>query len=135
MAWYMKIYQAWRAAQTPVVLSLSLAAVGIVTLVLGDGASRAFADIGGATILRIMGGILIIGSGLVMSSIISNSSLREVLGLSFLALGAAIYGGGAIIGLHSQGLVSGIGYAGIALTLLSRVFFVLHSATAQARGR
>jgi hypothetical protein len=129
--WYAKICQAWRKARTPVVLPIFLAIVGIVTLTLGSSASRAFADIGGSVILRIMGGLLVIGSVLVISSILSNSSLREVMGLVFLALGVSIYSGGVIISLGEQGLVSGVGFAGIALTLLSRVVFILHSATDQ----
>jgi hypothetical protein len=129
--WYAKIYQAWRRARTPVVLPIVLIIVGTVAIVLGEGASKAFAAIGGAVILRIMGGTLVVGGALVVSSIVANSLLREVMGLVFLALGTSIYSGGAILGLGSQGLVSGVGYAGITLTLLSRVVFILHSATEQ----
>jgi hypothetical protein len=78
-----------------------------------------------------MGGLLVVGAVLTLSSIIKTSALREMSGLVFLALGAAIYGGGVVLGLHNQGIVSGIGYAGITVTLLGRIFFLLRSATKQ----
>jgi hypothetical protein len=128
-----RLYQAWRKAQTPVILPLALTTVGIVALILGEGASKAFADLGGSTVIRVMGVFMIIGGVLIVSSILNANYPREVLGLSLAALGAAIYGGGVVLGLHSQGLVSGIGYAGITLTLLGRIYFLLEEARRRER--
>jgi hypothetical protein len=113
------------------ILTIALFIVGVLALALGSGASKAFSDLGGSTILRVMGGLLVAGAVLVTSSVISSNALREVLGLVLMALGSSIYSGGALLGLGSQGLISGIGYAGIAVTLLSRVLFILRDAQAQ----
>jgi hypothetical protein len=124
----MRLYLAWKKAQTPVVLPLALTCVGVVSLVLGDHASKAFSNIGGSVIIRVMGAAMVIGGALILSSIINYSALREVVGLALAAFGAAIYGGGVVLGLAEQGLVSGIGYTGITLTLLGRLGFILRAA-------
>lgn len=126
-SWIMRLYSAWQKTQTPVILPISLICVGIVSLVLGDGASKAFDNLGGGALIRLMGVFMIVGGVLIISSILKNNFAREVLGLAFAALGAAIYGGGVILGLHSQGLVSGIGYTGITLTLLGRIYFLVQA--------
>lgn len=126
-SWILRLYSAWQKTQTPVILPISLICVGIVSLVLGDGASKAFDNLGGGGLIRLMGGFMIVGGVLIISSILKNNFAREVLGLALAALGAAIYGGGVILGLHAQGLVSGIGYTGITLTLLGRIFFLIQA--------
>jgi hypothetical protein len=133
MRWMTRAYQAWERSEPPIVLSVFLVSVGVVAVILGDGASKSFADLGGSVVIRIMGVILIIGGCLVISSIVNSDALREVLGLALTALGTAIFSGGAILGLGTQGLVSGIGYAGITLTLLSRILFLLTSARAHSK--
>jgi hypothetical protein len=120
-SWPSQLYLGWKNTQTPVILSAALLAVGIVALILGDGASKSFANLGGAVVIRIMGALLVIGGSLTLSSLVKASAMREVCGLVFLALGAAIYGGGVMLGLHNQGLISSIGYAGITITLLDRI--------------
>jgi hypothetical protein len=123
-----RLYAALRNGKTPVVLPLALTCVGIVALVLGEGASKAFANLGGSVVIRIMGVAMIAGGCLIVSSLVKYNALREVSGLALAAFGAAVYGGGAVLGLHSQGLVSGIGYAGITVTLLARMVFVVQAA-------
>jgi uncharacterized membrane protein len=123
-----RLYRAWSKTQTPVILPISLIVVGTVSLILGEGASKSFSNLGGATVIRIMGVFMVVGGVLIVSSILKSNYAREVLGLSLSALGAAIYGGGVILGLHAQGLVAGIGYTGITLTLLGRIFFLLQEA-------
>lgn len=130
---FVRIYGAWKRARTPVVLPIALTAVGIVSLILGEHASKAFTNLGGTGVIRIMGVFMIVGGVLIVSSIVKASYLREVVGLAFASLGAAIYGSGVILGLHGQGLVSGIGYTGITLTLLGRIFFLLQEARARER--
>lgn len=126
--WLCRLYAAWQKTQTLVILPLALTCVGVVALILGDGASKAFANLGGSTVIRIMGVFLIVGGTLIISSVLNSNYAREVLGLALTALGAAIYGGGVVLGLHAQGLVSGIGYTGITLTLLGRIFFLIQAA-------
>lgn len=125
-----RLYQAWKKAQTPVILPLALTCVGIVALLLGTDASKAFTNIGGGIVIRLMGAAMVAGGVLITASIVRANALAEVLGLALAAFGAAIYGGGVVIGLHSQGLVSGIGYTGITLTLLGRLFFLVRAGAA-----
>jgi hypothetical protein len=130
-----RLYRAWAKTQTPVVLPLALIAVGITCLILGEDASKAFSDLSGGGVIRAMGLFMVTGGVLVITSILKNNYAREVLGLTLAALGAAIYGGGVILGLHNQGLVSGIGYAGITVTLLGRVYFLLQEGHKQEQER
>ncbi len=123
-----RLYAALKNSKTPVVLPLALTGVGIVALVLGEGASKAFSNLGGSTIIRVMGVALVVGGCLIVSSLVKYNGLREVTGLALSAFGAATYGGGVVLGLHAQGLVSGIGYAGITVTLLARLVFVVQAA-------
>jgi len=125
---FYRLYLAARRAQTPVVLPATLVVVGGCALVLGSGVSKAFTTLGGNVTPRIMGVLLVVGGLLTVSSIVRASPLREVLGLTLAVFGAAIYAAAVIIGLGTQGLVAGVGYTGITLTLLSRVFFVVHMA-------
>lgn len=127
--WVLRLYSAWHKTQTPVIMPFALICVGAVALVLGEGASKAFANLGGSVAIRVMGVLMLVGGGLIIASILKrNYYPMELAGLVIAALGAAIYGGGVVLGLHSQGLVSGIGYSGITLTLLGRVFFLLRVA-------
>lgn len=128
---FRKLYLAWKKTQTPVVFPIALLIVGIAALILGDGASKSFANLGGAVVIRIMGALLVIGAMLTIASVIKASALWEVSGLVLLALGCAIFGGGVVLGLHTQGLIASIGYTGIAITLLGRVFFLVHAAPKQ----
>lgn len=126
-SWVLRLYAAWQKTQTPVILPFALVCVGTVSLILGDGASKSFSNLGGSTIIRVMGVFMVVGGGLIISSILNSNFARETLGLALSALGAAIYGGGVILGLHAQGLVAGIGYTGITLTLLGRIFFLVQA--------
>lgn len=135
MSWLIKLYQAWRHAKTPVILPLVLMSVGVVALVLGTDASKAFTDVGGGAIIRIMGAAMLLGAMLIISSIIKPNPTREMCGLILCMFGAAVYGGGVIVGLHAQGIIAGLGYAGIALTLLGRLINLLFDAQEQERAR
>lgn len=133
--WVLRLYSAWQKTQTPVILPLALMCVGAVSLILGEGASKSFSNLGGSTMIRVMGVFMIVGSFLILSSIVKTDFAREVLGLALSALGAAIYGGGVVLGLHAQGLVAGIGYTGITLTLLGRIYFLLRATRTDQRQR
>jgi hypothetical protein len=117
----------WRKSPPLTVIMFTLIIVGLAAIILGDGASKAFANLGGSVIIRIMGSLLIIGAGLVIVGIGRNNAFIEVSGLLLALLGTSIYGCGAILGLHSQGLVSGLGYLGITAAMVHRVYIILSS--------
>lgn len=85
--------------------------------------------------IRVMGVFMVVGGFLILSSIVKTDFAREVLGLALSALGAAIYGGGVVLGLHAQGLVAGIGYTGITFTLLGRIYFLIQATRTDQRQR
>lgn len=134
-SWVLRLYAAWQKTQTPVILPLALMCAGAVSVIMGDAASKSFSNLGGSTMLRVMGVFMVVGGFLILSSIVKTDFAREVLGLALSALGAAIYGGGVILGLHAQGLVAGIGYTGITLTLLGRIYFLIQATRTDQRQR
>jgi hypothetical protein len=125
---FRRLYVAWEATQTAITIPLVLLPAGVIALILGENASRAFLNIGGDLVIRILGALMVIGGLLVLTGTLRGNALVEVLGLSVAALGAAMYGGGVIIGLGTFGLLAGIGYFGITLALLGRVFLILKAA-------
>lgn len=116
-----QLYQAWTVRPTAVTIPVVMLPIGVIALILGDDASRAFANLGGGLLIRVMGAAMVTGSTLVIVSILRDDVFIEGLGLSLAALGAAIYGAGVILGLGSQGLVAGLGYLAVTLALLGRV--------------
>lgn len=130
-----RLYHAWEATQTALTIPLILLPAGMLALILGEGVSRSFTNIGGDTVLRVLGALMVIGGSLVVIGTLKGDALLEVCGLVFSALGAAIYGAGVIIGLGQLGLLAGIGYLGITLALLGRVFLILKAARVAAKAR
>ncbi|MGQ0774537.1 MAG: hypothetical protein ACT4NY_08990 [Pseudonocardiales bacterium] len=130
----LRLYRAWENTQTAITTPLILIPVGIVALIFGEGVSRAFTDLGGGVVIRIMGTAMVVGGCLVLQSILTGNVLNEVTGLTLTALGTAIYGGGVILGLGLHGIVAGMGYLGLTLTLLGRVFLIMRAA-ARVRNR
>lgn len=126
--WFATLYRRWKASQTPIILPLTVLAVGVVTAVLGNRAAHSFLVAGGNTMLHIMGIIMVVGSTLIIGGFVRHSTLAETIGLVIASLGTAIYGVGTLIDLGELGLATGIGYIGITVTLLSRVVFILQLA-------
>jgi hypothetical protein len=122
------LHRVWRENPTTVI-ALIMIPTGISAVILGDGVSKAFSNLGGATLIRCMGVAMLAGAALIITSITRDDALQEVLGLSLCALGAAIYGLGVILGLGTQGVVAGLGYLSITLAMLGRIWHLANVAT------
>lgn len=131
--WATQLRLAWRTKPTAVTVPLAMIPIGIAAVILGDGASKAFDNLGGGVIIRLMGLVMVAGGFFVIQGILKNSTLHEVIGLTLAALGAAIYGAGVILGLRTQGLVAGLGYLAMALAFLGRIQLLMRAAGSLSR--
>lgn len=96
--------------------------IGIATLVLGQGASRAFSLIaGGAVVAHLMGVLLALGGVLTLAGMVRWGTFTELIGLVFVAAGSLIYSSGAIIGLGTNGIISAGAYVAIGIGCVGRV--------------
>jgi hypothetical protein len=123
-----KILIAWRMKPTAITIPIALIPIGISAIVMGDAASKAFDNLGGGTVIRVMGFVMVAGGIFVIIGIIKNSSLHEVIGLALSALGAAVYGAGVILGLKTQGIIAGLGYLAMAVAFLGRIQLLTRAA-------
>jgi hypothetical protein len=128
-----RMKRALQAKPTAVVLPLGLIPIGIAAVILGDGASKAFDNLGGGVLIRLMGLVMVAGGVCVSLGIIKDDSVYEVIGLTLAALGAAIYGVGVILGLRSQGIVAGLGYLTMSAAFLSRIRLLMRAARTLSR--
>jgi len=128
-----RLVDAWRSRPTSVTIPLVMIPIGIAALILGENVSRAFTNIGGGTIIRIMGAAMLLGGVCVLVSVLRSDPLQEMIGLSLIVFGAAIYGCGVILGLRVQGIVAGMGYLAIATGFLGRVLMLVREARARQR--
>lgn len=119
------VWQEYKLRPHPISIALAIQPAGIAAIVLGEGASRAFAIIGGGdTIPVIMGTFMLLGGFLTVLGACKHGALVELIGLSFTASGAFIYATGVIGGLGWSGIIAGCGYAGIALGAFGRVLLI-----------
>lgn len=119
------------AATVPTIMVLT----GIVSVLLGDQASKAFSNFGGATLVRVMGAVMFMGGILVIFALTRKDPVLELIGLSACAFGATIYGIGVILGLHTQGLIAGLGYLSIAGAALGCILQITTTHTTAQRAR
>jgi hypothetical protein len=133
-----KIYHAWREQPTAVTLPLGMIFLGLGAMILGDHVSRAFTEIGGGAMIRVMGAAMFAGGLLVAISIIRDDIFLEVMGLALTAFGATFFGIGVILGLGVQGFVAGGENLLIALAFFGRIAMISRRGRAAAirdRGR
>lgn len=104
-----------------VTLPLGMILIGLVTVVLGESVSRAFVELGGSAMIRVMGAAMLTGGLLVAASIIRNDFLLEVIGLALAAFGCTVYGIGVLFGLGLNGLVTGPENLLLALGFFGRI--------------
>ena len=123
---------AWDTRPTIVTIPLGLIPLGLAAIVLGENASRAFTNLGGGTLVRVLGLAMVIGGLLFAVSIALDDAMYEAIGLSVTTLGVSIYGCGVILGLGTQGLLAGGGYVLIAVGFLGRIRFLLRRARLHA---
>lgn len=127
------LWAAWKDAPTAVTLPLGMILIGLLAVILGENASRAFTELGGSSMIRVMGLAMFTGGLLVTVSIIRNDYLLEVIGLALAAFGAAIYGIGVILGLGLNGLVTGPENILIALAFFGRIALISRRARGAAQ--
>lgn len=127
------VYRAWQDKPTAVTLPLGMVLIGANAMILGDRASRAFTDLGGSTIIRLAGLAMFACGVLVASGIALSDATYEVIGLALGVFGSAIYGAGVILGLGTQGLITGPENLLIALAFLGRIALLLRRARSAAR--
>lgn len=118
------LWAAWREQPTAVTLPLGMTIIGIAAIILGDNASRAFTELGGGSMIRVMGAAMLVGGILVTTGIIRSDYLLEVIGLALAAFGATVYGIGVILGLGTQGLVTGPENLLIAVAFFGRIALI-----------
>jgi hypothetical protein len=128
MTHFTLLRNAWCTKPLAVTLPVVMIPIGIVALILGDGVSRAFANVGGGPVIRVMGAAMLLGGILVVISILRDDATFEVMGLALGIFGTLIYGLGVILGLGAQGLVTGPENLGIAFAFMGRIALLLRRA-------
>jgi hypothetical protein len=118
------LWAAWRAQPTAITLPLGMTLIGLAAIILGDNASRAFTELGGGAMIRVMGSAMLIGGALVAVGVIRDDDRFELMGLALAAFGATVYGIGCILGLGLNGLVTGPENLLIALAFLGRIALI-----------
>jgi hypothetical protein len=109
-------------------LPVTLIPTGLIAVILGSHASKAFDNIGGAFLVRFLGAVMLIGGTTIVTGIIRTDPAYEPIGLTFVSLGLGIYGTGVIIGLGTQGLIAGMIAIGAGLGFLGRVLRLIRAA-------
>lgn len=104
-------------------ISLITLSMGTEALILGDGASKAFSNLGGSVMIRVMGACFVVGAVLLFWGIWRDDEFWRSISCIPLGLGMGIYSTGAFLGLHSQGLISG------QLSLMMLGIFFIHIGT------
>lgn len=126
-----RLRTAWVTKPTAVTVPLAMIPIGVAALILGEDASRAFANIGGGTVIRFMGAVMLAGGISVLAAILRDDALYELVGLVLAALGAAIYGIGVILGLGTHGVIAGGGFLAMAIAFLGRIRLLMRAARSQ----
>lgn len=101
------------------IMPLVMILTGLEAMILGDHVSRAFTDLGGGPVIRILGIAMFTGGVIVLTGIMRADPVLEPIGLSLSAVGCVLYGAGVIAGLGLNGVIAGQLALGIA------TFFVL----------
>lgn len=125
------VWVAWLTQPIATTLLFVMISTGSEALILGDHASKAFGNFGGATLVRVLGVALLLGGLIVLGGIVREDPALEPIGLTFVALGTAIYGGGVIAGLGPQGLIAGQLALGITIGALGRIWRLIRAVPPQ----
>lgn len=116
-----RVWCAWLERPTVTTLPLILVFAGIGAVWLGNHASKAFDNFGGSVLVRVLGSLLVLGGVTVLAGILRRDRALEPIGLTFTVCGLAIYGAGAVCGLGTQGLISGLVALGAAAGFLGQI--------------
>lgn len=130
---FLRLADAWDTKPTATTLPIGMISIGACALVLGDHASKAFDNFGGATLVRVLGFAMLVGGLIVVTGIVRADPSLEPIGLALATLGALIYGIGVIAGLHSQGLIAGQLALYAAVGFLGRIRLLVRAAPPPTR--
>lgn len=119
-----RIPEIWRARPESAIFPVAGILAGTAAIVLGVVASKAFTNIGGGITIRAMGILMLVGGMLALAGIARADRLVEMIGHSMVTAGTVIYPFGVILGLGLGGILAGIGYTAIAVTLGSRIWLM-----------
>jgi hypothetical protein len=114
------LIRAW-SESIAVTIPVFMILAGLGALILGAQTSRAFEAINADIPIRVVGAAMLLGGILVMYGRVRHDTLWEVAGYSVAAFGAALYGIGALLGLGTYGLITGIVHLGIATQFVRQV--------------
>lgn len=106
---------------------------GLTATILGDQVSRAFTDIAGGVVIRGIGSAFVIGGVFAVVSVLRSDRSLEVIGYVFTALGCALFGAGAVLGLGLLGVMSGSVNIAVAVVLTDLVRRLVKEAKARER--
>lgn len=123
-----RIEMAWKSRPFTLVLTLTLAPVGLLAVILGDSVSAALSHIAAGVVSRVMGALLLGGGVTTLVGVARHGMTLEALGLSLMAAGLGIYGAGVIIGLGLAGMVAGPIALALAVASAQRVHVLLITA-------
>lgn len=123
--WCVLLRHSFRVKPLNTAVNLGAIPIGLTAALMGDWVSRAFANLGGGPVVRIMGAALCIGGILCLISILRKDPVIEAMGLVLTALGAVLYCIGAFLGLANQGIMSGGMYFLVCIGLLGRVWLLI----------
>jgi hypothetical protein len=130
---FLRGYHWLTRTQTLFILPSTLFLAGLSALVFGRNAAKSFEYVGGDLTIRALGAELVISAAVIIYGFITHDAVWEAFGSLAVALGALFYGLAIMIGLGTQGLVSGIGYIGISVVMLSRVLFMTQHSSSQQK--
>ena len=121
------VYRYWKSSPTPIILPETIIIIGLIALIFGKHAAASFAGLSNDILVRAMGSVMLIGGLFISISFIHRSALIETIGLGLAALGTALYSTSVFIALGQQGLITGVGFTGMSLVFLSRIFFIVQA--------
>jgi hypothetical protein len=126
----------FRLTPTIAAVPVVMLPVGIITLVMGAGASRAFTLMpGGGMYGHLVGFLLAAGSILNLTGMLRSLHLVEAIGAGLVSAGAFLYAFGVVLGLGWNGIIAGGGFLAIAIGGAGRVAVLAHRANEVKRRR
>ena len=117
---WLRLREAWDERPDSVTAPVLWVFPGLVAIILGDGVSKAFENLGSGTSIRILGVALVVGGLTVLVGILRKDTSIEMIGLLVTVFGSMIYGVGVVMGLGWQGIMAGGFALGPAVGFLGR---------------
>jgi hypothetical protein len=123
--WAARVFTQFQLSQTPIIFPETVMVMGLIAMIVGRSSAAAFASFSQDLGVRAMGFSMVLGGVLINWSYVKYDAFKESLGLVFAALGTAIYSISVFIALGIEGLITGVGFMGMTLVFISRVYFMI----------